>query len=121
MSVLPQIYGFPHLSRTNPHLRVPICASESIHTSSQFPGRANGLGQVLKSFLDCNLAFSTYKNGGEPAYLDSLGSSPPCLNGDENLRKCAHQEQGMSKKKDKKEEKMRDQAEETLKENEGQS
>ncbi|MFF0923719.1 MULTISPECIES: hypothetical protein [Rhizobium] len=121
MSVLPQIYGFPHLSRTNPHLRVPICASESIHTSSQIPGRANGLGQVRKSFRDRNVAFSTYKNASESAYLDSLGSSPPCLNGDENLRKCAHQEQGISKKKDKKEERRRDQAQQPLEENEGQS
>ncbi|MBY5315310.1 hypothetical protein GFM09_28320 [Rhizobium leguminosarum bv. viciae] len=119
--MLRQIHGILHLSRTNPHLCVPICASESIHTYSQYPGRANGLGQVLKSFRYCNVAFSTYKNGGEPAYLDSLGSSPPCLNGDQNLRKCAHQEQGMSKKEDKKEEKKRDQAHETLEANEGQS
>lgn len=38
---------------------------------------ANGLGQVLKSFRDRNVAFTTYDNGGSSAYLDSLGPLVP--------------------------------------------
>ncbi|MDX0698574.1 hypothetical protein GOD53_32350 [Sinorhizobium medicae] len=34
----------------------------------------NGLGQVLKSFRDRNVAF--LQDGGPSAYLDSLGPSP---------------------------------------------
>lgn len=38
---------------------------------------ANGLGQVLKSYRDRNVAFTTYENEGASAYLDSLGPLTP--------------------------------------------
>lgn len=38
---------------------------------------ANGLGQVLKSYRDRNVAFTTYENGGASTYLDSLGPLVP--------------------------------------------
>lgn len=38
---------------------------------------ANGLGQVLKSYRDRAVAFTTYDNGGASAYLDSLGPLAP--------------------------------------------
>jgi predicted amidohydrolase len=38
---------------------------------------ANGLGQVLKSYRDRNVVFSTYENGGTSTYLDSLGPLVP--------------------------------------------
>jgi deaminated glutathione amidase len=38
---------------------------------------ANGLGQVLKSYRDRNVAFGTYENGGASAYLESLGPLLP--------------------------------------------
>lgn len=38
---------------------------------------ANGLGQVLKSYRDRSVAFTTYENGGASAYLDSLGPLAP--------------------------------------------
>ena len=38
---------------------------------------ANGLGQVLKSYRDRTVTFSTYENGGASAYLDSLGPLVP--------------------------------------------
>ena len=38
---------------------------------------ANGLGQVLKSFRDRNVALSTYENNAASAYLDSLGPLAP--------------------------------------------
>jgi predicted amidohydrolase len=45
---------------------------------------ANGLGQVLKSFRDKNVALGTYANNGASPFLDSLGplvpmSKRPCL------------------------------------------
>ncbi|MBP2470877.1 hypothetical protein JOH52_006969 [Sinorhizobium meliloti] len=73
--------------------------------------------QVLKSFCDRNVASSTYEKGGASAYLDSLGPISLCPNGSENLRKCAHQGQGMSKKRRRQE--ARSCA--TLEEKEGQS
>ncbi|WP_200943786.1 MULTISPECIES: carbon-nitrogen hydrolase family protein [unclassified Rhizobium] len=38
---------------------------------------ANGLGQVLKSYRDRDVVFSTYENNGASAYLDSLGPLAP--------------------------------------------
>ena len=38
---------------------------------------ANGLGQVLKSFRDKNVALDTYANNGASSYLDSLGPLRP--------------------------------------------
>jgi deaminated glutathione amidase len=38
---------------------------------------ANGLGQVLKSFRDRRVAFSTYENNAGSAYLESLGPLLP--------------------------------------------
>jgi deaminated glutathione amidase len=38
---------------------------------------ANGLGQVLKSFRDRQVFFSTYDNKGPSVYLDSLGPLSP--------------------------------------------
>lgn len=38
---------------------------------------ANGLGQVLKSYRDRAVAFTTYENGGASAYLESLGPLKP--------------------------------------------
>ncbi len=38
---------------------------------------ANGLGQVLKSFRDRNVALTTYENGAASTYLDSLGPLAP--------------------------------------------
>ena len=38
---------------------------------------ANGLGQVLKSFRDRRVAFSTYDNNAASAYLESLGPLLP--------------------------------------------
>ncbi|WP_448951963.1 carbon-nitrogen hydrolase family protein [Labrys neptuniae] len=38
---------------------------------------ANGLGQVLKSFRDKNVALSTYADNGASPYLDSLGPLIP--------------------------------------------
>jgi deaminated glutathione amidase len=38
---------------------------------------ANGLGQVLKSFRDRRVAFSTYENNAASAYLESLGPLLP--------------------------------------------
>ncbi|MBU0801575.1 MAG: carbon-nitrogen hydrolase family protein [Alphaproteobacteria bacterium] len=38
---------------------------------------ANGLGQVLKSYRDRNVSFTTYDNEGVSAYLDNLGPLKP--------------------------------------------
>lgn len=73
--------------------------------------------QVLKSFRDRNVASSTYEKGGASAYLDTLGRISLCPDGSENLRKCAHREQGMPKKRRRKEARSRA----TFEENEGQT